>query len=598
MSKRARPAKRTKVATAAATERPEGWTAAPLRAVTRDVQSINPNRQPTRRWRYADIGGVDSARNVVGEVRTFLGKEAPSRARRPVESGDVLFSNVRVNLRRIAAIPHPAPVDVCSTGFTLLRSNGAIDPRFLLHSVLRSQFVDEVADTQTGTQYPATSDRQVRGASVLIPPMAEQRRIADALDTTSNQLRLARQRVRAAAALAEHLVSALMLAACSGCLMTSRRVGPDNAPSLESELRDLSTSLEKRWHTVEAAKTKHRRTKYKAPPPPSTFWLDELPPGWRWTSLASLAYIDTGYAFKSSEFANAGTRLLRGENVSPGALRWTDTVYLPPERVAQYEYLSVKEGDLILGMDRPVISSGLKLARARKHDLPCVLVQRVARIASPQPDLAEYLELVLKTPHFVDHLLEESTGSDLPHVVGDTLASFAVPLPPADQRKAIVATARAAIARVETLRSRLEEAAVRIRQLYSSTARAAFAGHLVPTEAELAHHESRPYESGEQLLARIRSQPVPVAQTREVPYEGSDVSFPRVLIMKKLQEIGKTHLFDLLVKGSKGMTPQELLLASELDVDDFYTQLKREVEAKKVKEIRKGKTGVILEAAR
>ena len=66
--------------------------------------------------------------------------------------------------------------------------------------------------------------------------------------------------------------------------------------------------------------------------------------------------------------------------------------------------------------------------------------------------------------------------------------------------------------------------------------------------------------------------------------------------MRRLSEVTATHLQDILKDSKNGMAPENLLDAADLDVDDFFTQLKREVEAGRVRERRKGKTTVLLEA--
>src|SRR4051794_18305006 len=80
---------------------PEGWKWAKLSDVTVPVPNVNPEEEPDKVFRYADISAVDNERHGITELREFVGSNAPSRARRPVQVGDVLFSNVRTYLRNI-----------------------------------------------------------------------------------------------------------------------------------------------------------------------------------------------------------------------------------------------------------------------------------------------------------------------------------------------------------------------------------------------------------------------------------------------------------------------------------------------------------------
>ncbi|MDN0196905.1 restriction endonuclease subunit S [Streptomyces sp. S.PNR 29] len=145
-------------------------------------------------------------------------------------------------------------------------------------------------------------------------------------------------------------------------------------------------------------------------------------------TVGEVAAVDSGPAFKSAHFGgpDEGVRLLRGDNIAPGALRWDRTKTWPESMLAGYEHLAIQEGDLILGMDRPLISAGLKLARVRPGDLPALLVQRVARIRPHSVDGA-YLYHWLSGPEFRQHLKGSATGTQLPHVTLKSIKGFKVP---------------------------------------------------------------------------------------------------------------------------------------------------------------------------
>ncbi|MEU9255227.1 restriction endonuclease subunit S [Streptomyces sp. NPDC048270] len=145
-------------------------------------------------------------------------------------------------------------------------------------------------------------------------------------------------------------------------------------------------------------------------------------------TVGEIAAVSSGPAFKSAHFGGPGegVRLLRGDNIEPGALRWKRTKTWPQSMLPGHEHLAVRDGDLILGMDRPLVSSGLKLARARPGDLPALLVQRVARIRPHAVDGA-YLYHWLGSSAFQQHLGGSATGTQLPHVSLASIREFSVP---------------------------------------------------------------------------------------------------------------------------------------------------------------------------
>lgn len=105
------------------------------------------------------------------------------------------------------------------------------------------------------------------------------------------------------------------------------------------------------------------------------------PRGWEVQELGGHVVLLTGYPFKSGEFVDAkdAVRLCRGANVLPQEVDWSDVRHWPQERLSEFGGYSLECGDIVLAMDRPWISTGLKVARIAASDLPALLVQRAAR---------------------------------------------------------------------------------------------------------------------------------------------------------------------------------------------------------------------------
>lgn len=203
---------------------PPGWAWARIAEVVTRVPNIAPEREPEREFGYVDISSIDNARFTISGIRLLRGKDAPSRARRPVQPHDVLFSNVRTYLRNIATVPVGCLANVCSTGFTVLRPNRSIQPRFLFYYTLTDEFIHRVTPQQTGTHYPATSDRVVMGERIPVPPLAEQRRIVAKLDALLSKVDSTRKRLDRIPALLKRFRQAVLAAACSGRLTADWRV--------------------------------------------------------------------------------------------------------------------------------------------------------------------------------------------------------------------------------------------------------------------------------------------------------------------------------------------------------------------------------------
>ncbi|MES2706786.1 MAG: restriction endonuclease subunit S [Verrucomicrobiota bacterium] len=161
-------------------------------------------------------------------------------------------------------------------------------------------------------------------------------------------------------------------------------------------------------------------------------------PGWKSTTLGVEIDLLAGFAFKSAKYTNDNNdmRLLRGDNIVPGGLRWDDVKKWPADDVGDYERYKIQEGDVVLAMDRPWIKAGLKHATITSDDLPCLLVQRTARLRGGLNLDNRYLMLLIGSAAFTSHILGVQTGIGVPHISGQQIKDFEFARPPlADQRR-------------------------------------------------------------------------------------------------------------------------------------------------------------------
>ena len=167
-------------------------------SVVSKVETWNPKQKaPEEEINYIDIASVDKEAKSICGVSTLFGKDAPSRARQIVQVGDVLVSTVRPNLNAVAFVPDEYDGATASTGYCVLRPEPSkCDGRFLFHWVKTNTFIEEMVKLATGANYPAVSDRIVKGAKIPLPLLPEQRRIAAILDKADVISRKRQQAIR------------------------------------------------------------------------------------------------------------------------------------------------------------------------------------------------------------------------------------------------------------------------------------------------------------------------------------------------------------------------------------------------------------------
>lgn len=150
--------------------------------------------------------------------------------------------------------------------------------------------------------------------------------------------------------------------------------------------------------------------------------------------LSTIANISTGFPFKGEKYSNQGIRVVRGENVTVGSLRW-DSIKCWNQRFEQSEKYSLKDGDVVIGMDGSKV--GKNRARVKKVDLPLLLAQRVALIRNNKLSDQNFLYYLIRANSFEEYVERIQTGSSVPHISQKQIEEYPVPFIPVDIQKNI-----------------------------------------------------------------------------------------------------------------------------------------------------------------
>lgn len=184
----------------------------------------------------------------------------------------------------------------------------------------------------------------------------------------------------------------------------------------------------------------------------------ELPNGWCFVRKADVFSFLNGYAFKSERFEASGIKLLRNVNVSHGVASWEDVAHITSEHAADFEGYRLHVGDVVLSLDRPIIATGLKYAVISITDIPCLLLQRVAKISSISKSvITEYLAIWLTSSFFVGNI-DPGRSNGVPHISTTQLSNMIFAFPPLAEQHRIVTKVDELMALCDQLKSRITDA--------------------------------------------------------------------------------------------------------------------------------------------
>lgn len=298
--------------------------------------------------------------------------DGPIPPQQVLQENDLLLSRSGT-IGRAYLVPLAAAGDTFAGFLVRFRPASGSDPRFL-HYALRSKGAqDQIkAEAVTSTIQNFNADRY---ANLSMPngSVEEQRRIADFLDTQVARI--------------DHIIAARK--------QQATRLGQLLAHQMESV-------------------------------------LDGMPDR---TRASHLVRVLPGYAFPSDDYSTDANDipLLRGINLGVGRLRWDDVTYWPRNRAHEVADFRLSAGEVVLGMDRPWIGGGLRIARVGPEDGEPLLLQRVAKIWSARLS-SRYVYWAYQSQRFRRQVEADLTGLSVPHLSGDQILSYQIPFGSPEQQ--------------------------------------------------------------------------------------------------------------------------------------------------------------------
>jgi type I restriction enzyme S subunit len=281
-----------------------------------------------------------------------------------------------------------------------------------------------------------------------LAPLAEQRRIVAKLETLLGKVDASQQRLAKIPVLLKRFRQSVLAAACSGRLTADwREENPDAR---------VSDSLRKRTATNENN--------------------GDLPTSWIACQVGDVMKLKNGFAFKSTDYIDAGVSLVRISNIQDGKVSLDDSAKLPPEK-ANWDF-GVEKGDLLVAM------SGATTGKFGIYfgDKKCLQNQRVGniKILDANEVLPGFRNIALQS--LKRRIKEDAYGGAQPNISPTKIEALPFGCPPLPEQQEIVRRVEGLFALADQLELRLAKARGQVEKLTPSLLARAFAGQLVPQD--------------------------------------------------------------------------------------------------------------------
>jgi type I restriction enzyme S subunit len=467
---------------------PRGWVATTLGFVIRPER---PRGMPADNKGRPFVG----LEHVEAHTTRLLGTVAAESMRSSgvcFTEGDVLYGRMRPYLNKVWLADRTG---LCSGEFIVFPGGKAFDGGFLKYRLNSPDFVAFANHTTSGDR-PRADFSDLSHFPILLPPLTEQRRIAERLDELFTDLSAGVASLELVRRKLKRYRSAVLHAAITGRLTAAWRKA--NGPPAEPGDKLLARILVERrtqWEQRTSAKySRENRTppkswkdRYPEPIPVGTLAhgaaLPELPEGWCWATHDQVGDVQLGRQ-RSPEHHN-GTHMrpyLRVANVHEDRIDTSDVLEMnfTPEEFTVY---ALKRGDILLNEGQSMELIGRPAMY--RDELPGGCFQNtLVRQRMFDGVLADYGLIVCLAQFRVGRFRKiASITTSIAHLGAQRFAALEFPLPPMDEQAVIVESASEKLSQIDAMETEVDRDFARVARLRQAILKAAFAGKLVPQDS-------------------------------------------------------------------------------------------------------------------
>jgi type I restriction enzyme S subunit len=493
---------------------PIEWGGAKLESICKKIQDGNygGDYPKANEWVNEGIpfitGAAIGTNGVIKEKLRFVTSEKNSTlVKAQTTKGDVIFPNrgatdAQKNGKRPFAfvLGEEYSNSNISPQVTLLRAEAGVDSSYLRYVICSPIFLRAFKANTIGSALAFMNLTKTKHIEVPLPPLAEQKVIADKLDELLAQVESTKARLDAIPAILKSFRQSVLAAAVSGKLTEEWRgehYADEKAVLKVQKYKKIWVEKNKNHNEVS------RITKRLKAFVSKSLTSEQLPDNWCWGKLEDSVLMIVDCHNKTAPYVEQGIPLIRTSNIRDGQFVWKDLKYVNAET---FDYWSKRcvpaSGDIIFTREAPMGEAAII-----PEDIQMCLGQRTMLIRPIEQCISsKYLLLAIMDPMFQKRSEEFAVGTGVKHYrVGD-VSNLLVPVPTTSEQTEIVRRVEDLFAFADKVEAQVNAAQTRVNNLTQSILAKAFRGELTAdwraANPELICGEN----SAEALLKRIKAE--------------------------------------------------------------------------------------------
>ncbi|WP_459866239.1 restriction endonuclease subunit S [Halomonas shantousis] len=453
-----------------------------------------PQRELPPEWSYAQLGDIvaygKTQKCVLSDVsdetwvleledvekensRVIARKTAAERpfksTKNLFEKGDVLYGKLRPYLSKVVLADSPG---VCTTEIIPLNAEPLVLNRYLFYWLKTHDFLSYVTEVSYGVNMPRLGTKDGAAAPMILAPLAEQKVIADKLDTLLAQVDNTKARLERIPEILKRFRQSVLAAAVSGRLTKEWRVSVENQEFGSFE-------VPKNWTITTIGK------------------IADVKGGKRLPKGEELVSDNTGFPYIRAGQLKDGT-VITGEGSRNAQLYITESVQ---KAISRY---IVNAGDAYITIVGASIGDAGIIPAT--HD-GANFTENAAKITNFKIDLyPKYLSAWLRSECLQQLIQLETKSAAQGKLALSRIKTLPFPYPPIEEQTEIVRRVDQLFAYADTVERQVNNALERVNQLTQSILAKAFRGELTAQWREENPELISGENSAEALLERIKAE--------------------------------------------------------------------------------------------